>query len=181
MGLEKPNSGRDRGETFFPNRGSDLDSDETFQISRNVGLDIDEIVCLLDSQLWPGGTVIHIGIFYPALCTVGPPPSIWFIHGRLSEYISGSQAAFGTSFGVTGGYRKPSKYGVSGRMFTISKGFLCTGGVSYALFISMLISKLFSTKGIGRGWGRESSPPPPSLPYHDKVNSLCPRGERGGG
>ena len=52
LGLEKPNSGRDRGETFFPNSGSDLDSDETFQISRNVGLDIDEIVCLLDSQLW---------------------------------------------------------------------------------------------------------------------------------
>jgi hypothetical protein len=37
--------------TFFPNSGSDLDSDETFQISRNLGLDIDEIVCLLDSQL----------------------------------------------------------------------------------------------------------------------------------
>ncbi len=52
LGLEKPNSGLDRGETFFPNSGSDLDSDETFQISRNVGLDIDEIVCLLDSQLW---------------------------------------------------------------------------------------------------------------------------------
>jgi hypothetical protein len=53
LGLEKPNSGRDRGETFFPNSGSDLDSDETFQISRNVGFDIDEIVCLLDSQPWP--------------------------------------------------------------------------------------------------------------------------------
>ncbi len=52
MGLEKPNSGLDPGETFFPNSVSDLDSDETFQISRNVGLDIDEIVCLLDSQLW---------------------------------------------------------------------------------------------------------------------------------
>ncbi len=49
LGLEKPNSGLDPGET---NSGSDLDSDETFQISRNVGLDIDEIVCLLDSQLW---------------------------------------------------------------------------------------------------------------------------------
>jgi hypothetical protein len=48
LGLEKPNSGLDLGET---NSGSDLDSDETFQISRNVGLDIDEIVCLLDSQL----------------------------------------------------------------------------------------------------------------------------------
>ena len=51
MGLEKPNSGLDPGETFFPNSVSDLDSDETFQISRIVGLDIDEIVCLLDSQL----------------------------------------------------------------------------------------------------------------------------------
>jgi hypothetical protein len=49
LGLEKPNSGLDPGET---NSGSDLDSDETFQISRNGGLDIDEIVCLLDSQLW---------------------------------------------------------------------------------------------------------------------------------
>ncbi len=57
MGLEKPNSGLDRGETFFPNSGSDLDIDETFQISRNVGLDIDEIVCLLDSQLWVNGWV----------------------------------------------------------------------------------------------------------------------------
>jgi hypothetical protein len=51
MGLKKPNSDRNHGETFFPNSGSDLDSDETSQISRNVGLDIDEIVCLLDSQL----------------------------------------------------------------------------------------------------------------------------------
>jgi hypothetical protein len=48
LGLEKPNSGLDPGET---NSGSDLDSDETFQISRNVGLDIDKIICLLDSQL----------------------------------------------------------------------------------------------------------------------------------
>ncbi len=30
---------------------SDLDSAETFQISRILGLDIDENVCLLDSQL----------------------------------------------------------------------------------------------------------------------------------
>ena len=52
MGLEKPNSGLDPGET---NSDSDLDCDETFQISRNVGLDIDEIVCLLDSQLWAEG------------------------------------------------------------------------------------------------------------------------------
>ena len=54
LGLEKPNSGLDPGET---NSGSDLDSDETFQISRNVGLDIDEIVCLLDSQLCVGVSV----------------------------------------------------------------------------------------------------------------------------
>jgi len=54
LGLEKPNSGLDPGETFFPNSVSDLDSDETFQISRIVGLDIDEIVCFLDSQLWFG-------------------------------------------------------------------------------------------------------------------------------
>jgi hypothetical protein len=53
LGLEKPNSSLEPGETFFPNSGSDLDSDETFQISRNLGLNIDEIVCLLDSQLWP--------------------------------------------------------------------------------------------------------------------------------
>jgi hypothetical protein len=55
LGLEKPNSGLDPAETFFPNSGSDLDSDETFQIGRNLGLDIDEIVCLLDSQLWAEG------------------------------------------------------------------------------------------------------------------------------
>ncbi len=52
MGLEKPNSGLDPGETFFPNSVSDLGSAETFQISRNVGLVIDENVCLLDSQPW---------------------------------------------------------------------------------------------------------------------------------
>jgi hypothetical protein len=56
LGLEKPNSGRDRGETFFPNSGSNLDSDETFQISRNVCLDIDKIVCLLDSHPWDEAT-----------------------------------------------------------------------------------------------------------------------------
>jgi hypothetical protein len=50
LGLEKPNSGLDPGETFFPNSVSDLGSTETFQILRNVGLVIDENVCLLDSQ-----------------------------------------------------------------------------------------------------------------------------------
>ena len=38
-GLEKLDRGRDRGETFFPDSGSDRDSDETFQISRNLGLE----------------------------------------------------------------------------------------------------------------------------------------------
>ena len=47
-GLGKPNRGRDRGET---DSGSDRDSDETFQISRNLGLEHVEFVCLLDSQL----------------------------------------------------------------------------------------------------------------------------------
>ncbi len=54
-GLEKLDRGRDCGETFFPDsgsdRGSDRDSDETFQISRNLGLELDEFVCLLDPQL----------------------------------------------------------------------------------------------------------------------------------
>jgi hypothetical protein len=54
LGLEKPSLGLDPGETFFPNSVSDLDSAETFQISRNLGLDIDENVCLLDSQPWFG-------------------------------------------------------------------------------------------------------------------------------
>jgi hypothetical protein len=61
LGLKKPNSDRDRGETFFPNSGSDLDSDKTFQISRNLGLDIDEIVCLLDSQLCHGWMLVGGG------------------------------------------------------------------------------------------------------------------------
>ena len=50
-GLEKLDRGRDRGETYFPDSGSDRDSDETFQISRNLGLELVEFVCLLDSQL----------------------------------------------------------------------------------------------------------------------------------
>jgi hypothetical protein len=52
LGLEKPNSGPDPGETFFPNSVSDLSSAETFQISGNPFLDVDENVCLLDSQPW---------------------------------------------------------------------------------------------------------------------------------
>ncbi len=37
---------------LFPDSGSDRDSDETFQILRNLGLELDEFVCLLDSQPW---------------------------------------------------------------------------------------------------------------------------------
>ncbi len=48
-GLEKLDRGRDRGET---DSGSDRDSDETFQISRKLGHEHDEFVCVLDSQLW---------------------------------------------------------------------------------------------------------------------------------
>jgi hypothetical protein len=56
--------------------------------------------------------------------------------------------------------------------------FLCSEGVSYALFISLLIFKLFWTKGCMGGGGE--NPPSPSLPYWDKVNSLCPVGGGGG-
>jgi hypothetical protein len=49
-GLGKPNRGRGRGETFFPDSGSDRDSDETFQISRNLSHEHVEFFCLLDSQ-----------------------------------------------------------------------------------------------------------------------------------
>jgi hypothetical protein len=41
-----------RGETFFPDSDSDRDSDETFQISRKLGLEHVEFFCLLDSQPW---------------------------------------------------------------------------------------------------------------------------------
>jgi hypothetical protein len=55
-GLGKPDRGLGRGETFFPDsgsdRGSDRDSDETFQISRNLGLVHVEFIFLLDSQPW---------------------------------------------------------------------------------------------------------------------------------
>ncbi len=51
-GLGKPDRGLGRGETFFPDSGSDRDSDETFQISRNLGLEHDEFICLLNSQPW---------------------------------------------------------------------------------------------------------------------------------
>ena len=70
-GLGKPNRGRDRGET---DSGSDRDSDETFQISQNLGLEHVEFVCLLDSQLCPQPPLFFI--FYstqkcaPSLCSV---------------------------------------------------------------------------------------------------------------
>ncbi len=51
-GLGKPDRGLGRGETFFPDSGSDRDSDETFQISQNLGLEHVEFFCLLDSQPW---------------------------------------------------------------------------------------------------------------------------------
>jgi hypothetical protein len=55
-GLGKPNRGGGRGETFFPDSGSDRDSDETFQISRNLSHEHVEFFCLLDSQPWSGIT-----------------------------------------------------------------------------------------------------------------------------
>jgi hypothetical protein len=49
-GLGKLDHGLGRGETFFPDSDSDRDSDETFQISRKLGLEHVEFFCLLDSQ-----------------------------------------------------------------------------------------------------------------------------------
>jgi hypothetical protein len=51
-GLGKLDRGLGRGETFFPDSDSDRDSDETFQISRKLGLVHVEFFCLLDSQPW---------------------------------------------------------------------------------------------------------------------------------
>ncbi len=51
-GLGKLDRGLGRGETFFPDSDSDRDSDENFQISRNLGLVHVEFICLLDSQPW---------------------------------------------------------------------------------------------------------------------------------
>jgi hypothetical protein len=52
-GLGKLDRGLGRGETFFPDSDSDRDSDETFQISRKLGLEHVEFICLLDSQPCP--------------------------------------------------------------------------------------------------------------------------------
>jgi hypothetical protein len=62
LGLEKPNLGLDPGETFFPNSVSDLDSAETFQISGNLGVVIDENVCLLDSQPCSQHTLLGVSL-----------------------------------------------------------------------------------------------------------------------
>jgi hypothetical protein len=53
-----------------------------------------------------------------------------------------------------------------------------TGGVSYELFISLLISELFFTKSEG-GEGEPTSPPASPFP-RDEVNSLCPGGPQNG-
>ncbi len=59
--------------------------------------------------------------------------------------------------------------------------FLCTGGVSYAHFISLLIPKLFCTKDAGWGGERDSSPPLPLLSLSERsVFTLSWLG-RGGG
>jgi hypothetical protein len=59
--------------------------------------------------------------------------------------------------------------------------FLCTGGMSYAPFILMLISNLFSTKGEGVEGRKESPPPLPPQPGRSEFTlSLWGRG-RGGG
>jgi hypothetical protein len=51
--------------------------------------------------------------------------SLMFMHGRLSKQFSRSQAAFGTTFRVAGGYRKAGtsflKRVITGLIFTISK------------------------------------------------------------
>ncbi len=57
-GLGKPDRGLGRGKTFFPDSGSDRESDETFQISRNLGLEHVEFFCLLYSQPCPESTFL---------------------------------------------------------------------------------------------------------------------------
>jgi hypothetical protein len=53
-GLRKLDRGLGRDEPFFTDSDSDRDSnrDETFQISRKLGLVHVEFFCLLDSQPW---------------------------------------------------------------------------------------------------------------------------------
>ncbi len=45
--------GSRKTKSFFPDSGSDRDSDKTFQISRNLGHEHVEFFCLLDSQPCP--------------------------------------------------------------------------------------------------------------------------------
>ncbi len=75
-GLGKPNRGRDRGETFFPDSASDRD--ETFQISRNLALEHVEFVCLLDSQLCSHlvSSKNHIAV---ALAAIQPLLLTWLV------------------------------------------------------------------------------------------------------
>ena len=62
---------------FFPDSGSDRDSDETFQISRNLGLELVEFVCLLDPQLW---FYFHIDMDRNFVC-------LWRRHNCISPVI----------------------------------------------------------------------------------------------
>jgi hypothetical protein len=54
---------------------------------------------------------------------------------------------------------------------------LCTGGVSYTLFMMLLIFKFYCTKG--KGEGRAILPPPPS-PTGTKLIHFVPVGGGGG-
>ncbi len=79
------------------------------------------------------------------------------------------QKFFTADFSLTPSYRIHNTVALFIRSNEVQ--FLCLGGLSYALFISLLISKLFCTKGcMGGGEGER-----------DKVNSLRPaRRGRGG-
>jgi hypothetical protein len=87
-GLGKPNRRHARGETFFPDsgsdRGSERDSDETFQISRNLGLEHVEFFCLLDSQPWMKVQVFAYNIatliIYIQVHNHAPIVSLYFAH-----------------------------------------------------------------------------------------------------
>jgi hypothetical protein len=108
LGLEKPNSGLDPGETFFPNSVSDLDSDETFQILRNVGLDIDEIVCLLDSQLLEivifRGTLAHSNLSSRCIWqTASQNMLTWAERRNLDWLMSQVEELFSSRLKVTSG------------------------------------------------------------------------------
>ncbi len=71
-GLGKLDRGLGRGETFLPDSDSDRDSDQTFQISRKLGLVHVEFFCFLDSQpryhaaLFPLLSLVCIGMLLTA-------------------------------------------------------------------------------------------------------------------